>query len=47
MKSKLFIKLLGLFLLLLAFQAAAMEFVIVPFILDKVLELPPAGLPIF
>ena len=41
MKSKLFIKLLGLFLLLLAFQAAAMEFVIVPFIVDKVLELPP------
>jgi two-component system phosphate regulon sensor histidine kinase PhoR len=40
-KSKLFIKLLGLFLLLLVFQAAAMEFVIVPFILDKVLELPP------
>jgi two-component system phosphate regulon sensor histidine kinase PhoR len=40
-KSKLFIKLLGLFLLLLAFQAAAMEFVIVPFIVDKVLELPP------
>jgi two-component system phosphate regulon sensor histidine kinase PhoR len=40
-KSKLFTKLLGLFLLLLAFQAAAMEFVIVPFIVDKVLELPP------
>lgn len=41
MKGKLFLKLLGLFLLLLAFQAAAMQFVIIPFIVDKVLELPP------
>ena len=42
MKSKIFTRLLGLFLLLLAFQAAAMEFVFIPLIADKVLELPPA-----
>jgi two-component system phosphate regulon sensor histidine kinase PhoR len=41
LKSKLFTKLLGLFVLLLVFQAAAMEFVFIPFIADKVLELPP------
>jgi two-component system phosphate regulon sensor histidine kinase PhoR len=41
-KSKIFTRLLGLFLLLLAFQAAAMEFVFIPLIADKVLELPPA-----
>ena len=40
MKSSLFTKLLGLFVLLLVFQAAAMEFVFIPFIADKVLELP-------
>ncbi len=40
MKSNLFTKLLGLFVLLLVFQAAAMEFVFIPFIADKVLELP-------
>src|ERR1039458_8854028 len=34
-------KLLGLFLLLLTFQAAAMEFVIIPFIARKVLEATP------
>ncbi|MGD0096425.1 MAG: ATP-binding protein [Terracidiphilus sp.] len=42
MKSKIFTRLLGLFLLLLAFQAAAMEFVFLPLIAGKVLELPPA-----
>ena len=40
MKSKIFIKLLGLFLLLLIFQAAAMEFVVIPFIARRVLEVP-------
>jgi two-component system phosphate regulon sensor histidine kinase PhoR len=43
LKSKIFIKLLGLFLLLLVFQAAAMEFVVIPFIARKVLEVPPGG----
>jgi two-component system phosphate regulon sensor histidine kinase PhoR len=38
---KLFTKLLGLFVLLLVFQAAAMEFVFIPIIAGKVLELPP------
>jgi two-component system phosphate regulon sensor histidine kinase PhoR len=38
---KVFLKLLGLFLLLLLFQAAAMEFVFLPLIAGKVLELPP------
>lgn len=42
MKSKIFVRLLGLFLLLLAFQAAAMEFVFIPLIAGKVLELPSA-----
>ena len=42
MKSKIFTRLLGLFLLLLIFQAAAMEFVFIPLIADKVLELPPS-----
>ena len=41
MKSKIFTRLLGLFLLLLAFQAAAMEFVFIPLIAGKALELPP------
>jgi two-component system phosphate regulon sensor histidine kinase PhoR len=41
-KSKIFTRLLGLFLLLLAFQAAAMEFVFIPLIAGKVLELPPS-----
>ncbi len=41
MKSKIFTRLLGLFLLLLVFQAAAMEFVFMPLIAGKVLELPP------
>jgi two-component system phosphate regulon sensor histidine kinase PhoR len=40
-KSKIFTRLLGLFLLLLIFQAAAMEFVFIPLIAGKVLELPP------
>src|ERR1035438_8230411 len=35
-------KLLGLFLMLLFFQAAAMEFVVLPFIARKVLEDPAA-----
>jgi len=39
-KSKIFTKLLGLFLLLLIFQAAAMEFIFIPLIAGKVLELP-------
>jgi two-component system phosphate regulon sensor histidine kinase PhoR len=39
-KSKIFTRLLGLFLLLLVFQAAAMEFVFIPLIAGKVLELP-------
>jgi two-component system phosphate regulon sensor histidine kinase PhoR len=39
-KSKIFTRLLGLFLLLLFFQAAAMEFAFIPFLLGKVLELP-------
>ena len=41
MKSKIFTRLLGLFLLLLVFQAAAMEFVFIPLLADKVLDLPP------
>jgi two-component system phosphate regulon sensor histidine kinase PhoR len=40
-KSKIFVRLLGLFLLLLVFQAAAMEFVFMPLIAGKILELPP------
>jgi two-component system phosphate regulon sensor histidine kinase PhoR len=40
-RSKIFTRLLGLFLLLLVFQAAAMEFVFIPLIAGKVLELPP------
>ena len=47
MKSKIFIKLLGLFLLLLVFQAAAMEFVFIPFIAGKVLEIPPGKTDLF
>jgi two-component system phosphate regulon sensor histidine kinase PhoR len=46
-KSKIFIRLLGLFLLLLVFQAAAMEFVVVPFIARKVLEIPPGKTDLF
>jgi len=38
LKSKVFAKLLGMFLLILLFQAAAMEFVVLPFIARKVLE---------
>ena len=41
MKSKVFTKLLGLFVLLLVFQAAAMEFAFIPLFVGKVLELPP------
>ncbi len=41
MKSKLFTKLLGLFVLLLVFQAAAMQFVFIPFLADRLLDLPP------
>jgi hypothetical protein len=33
-------KLLVLFLLLLVFQAAAMEFVLIPFIARKVMDIP-------
>jgi two-component system phosphate regulon sensor histidine kinase PhoR len=40
-KSKIFFRLLGLFLLLLALQAAAMEFVFMPLIAGRILELPP------
>ena len=43
MTRKIFIKLLGLFLLLLLFQAAAMEFVVLPFIVRKVLEVHPGN----
>ena len=42
MKLKIFIKLFGLFLLLLVFQAAAMEFAVIPFIARKILEVPAA-----
>jgi two-component system phosphate regulon sensor histidine kinase PhoR len=41
LKSKIFIRLLGLFVLLLLLQAAAMEFVLIPFMANKALELPP------
>jgi len=41
LKSKIFTKLFGLFVLLLIFQAAAMEFVFIPLIAGKVLELSP------
>ena len=41
MKSKLFTKLLGLFVLLLVFQAAAMEFALIPLVAGKALELAP------
>jgi two-component system phosphate regulon sensor histidine kinase PhoR len=41
-RSKIFSRLLGIFLLLLVFQAAAMEFVFIPLIAGKVLELPPS-----
>jgi two-component system phosphate regulon sensor histidine kinase PhoR len=41
LKSKVFTKLLGLFVLLLVFQAAAMEFAFIPLFAGKVLELPP------
>jgi two-component system, OmpR family, phosphate regulon sensor histidine kinase PhoR len=40
-KSKIFTRLLGLFLLLLLLQAAAMEFVFIPLLAEKALELPP------
>jgi two-component system phosphate regulon sensor histidine kinase PhoR len=41
LKSKIFTKLFGIFVLLLVFQAAAMEFVFLPLIAGKVLELSP------
>jgi two-component system phosphate regulon sensor histidine kinase PhoR len=41
LKAKIFTKLLGLFVLLLIFQAAAMEFVLIPFLANRALELPP------
>jgi two-component system phosphate regulon sensor histidine kinase PhoR len=41
LKSKIFTKLLGLFVLLLLLQAAAMEFVLIPFMANRALELPP------
>ena len=47
MNRKIFIKLLGLFLLILLFQAAAMEFVVLPFIVRKVLEVHPGSTDIF
>jgi two-component system phosphate regulon sensor histidine kinase PhoR len=47
LKSKLFIKLLGLFLLLLLIQAAAMEFAFIPFLARKVLEIPPGKTNLF
>ncbi len=47
MKAKLFLKLFGLFLLLLVFQAAAMEFIFIPFIARKVLEITPANTGLF
>jgi two-component system phosphate regulon sensor histidine kinase PhoR len=46
-KSKIFFRLLGLFLLLLVLQAAAMEFVVLPFIARKVLEIPPGKTDLF
>ena len=42
MKSKVFTKLLGLFVLLLVLQAAAMEFALIPLVAGKALELPAA-----
>ena len=47
MKSKIFFRLLGLFLLLLVLQAAAMEFVVIPFIARKVLEIPSGKTDLF
>ncbi len=47
MNRKIFIKLLGLFLLLLLLQAVAMEFVVVPFIVRKVLEVHPGSADLF
>ncbi|MGA3009309.1 MAG: ATP-binding protein [Terracidiphilus sp.] len=47
MNRKIFFKLLGLFLLILLFQAAAMEFVVLPFIVRKVLEVHPSGTDMF
>ena len=47
MNRKIFFKLLGLFLLILLFQAAAMEFVVLPFIVRKVLEVHPGSTDIF
>jgi len=40
LKSKVFTKLLGLFVLLLLLQAAAMEFALIPLVAGKALELP-------
>jgi two-component system phosphate regulon sensor histidine kinase PhoR len=47
LKSKLFTKLLGLFVLLLVFQAAAMEFAFIPILADRVLELAPGRTALF
>jgi two-component system phosphate regulon sensor histidine kinase PhoR len=47
MNRKIFIKLLGLFLLILLFQAAAMEFVVLPFIVRRVLEVHPGSTDMF
>ena len=47
MNRKIFFKLLGLFLLILLFQAAGMEFVVLPFIVRKVLEVHPGSPDIF
>jgi two-component system phosphate regulon sensor histidine kinase PhoR len=42
LKSKVFVRLLGLFVLLLILQAAAMEFIFVPLLASKVLERTPS-----
>lgn len=47
MNRKIFFKLLGLFLLILLLQAAGMEFVVLPFIVRKVLEVHPGSPDIF
>ena len=47
MKSKIFVKLLGIFVLLLVLQAAAMEFVFIPFFARKVFEISPAQPSLF
>ena len=47
MNRKIFFKLLGLFLLILLLQAAGMEFVVLPFIVRKVLEVHPGSPDLF